>query len=52
MKSSFDFEIVDKVDVEDIIQNFRILSIDSLASYLKEVWKVILIYKGFSIEKR
>ena len=40
MKSSFDIEIIDKVDVEDIIRNFRILSIDSLSSYLKEVWKV------------
>jgi hypothetical protein len=40
MKSSFDFEIIDKVDVEDIIRNFRILSVDSLSSYLKEVWKV------------
>ena len=31
---------VDKIDFEDLIKDFRIVSIDELANYLKEIWKV------------
>jgi hypothetical protein len=40
MKSSNNSDSIDKVDVEDLIQGFRIINIDPLYSYLKEVWKV------------
>ena len=31
---------IDKIDVEDLIKEFKILSIDNFAAYLKEVWRV------------
>jgi hypothetical protein len=34
---------IDKIDFEDLIKDFRIISIDELSNYLKEIWKVSLI---------
>jgi hypothetical protein len=31
---------VDKIDVEELIKEFKVFNIDTLATYLKEVWKV------------
>ena len=31
---------VEKVDVEDIIKNFKVTNVDVFNSYLKEVWMV------------
>ena len=33
-------ELIDKIDVEDLIQDFKILNLDVFSSYLKEVWRV------------
>ncbi len=46
MKTTNTIETVDKVDVEELIQEFRIMNLDSLSSYLKEVWKVFNINIG------
>jgi len=35
-------EKIDKIDVEDLIKDFRITKIDEFSSYLKEVWRVKL----------
>jgi hypothetical protein len=45
MKSNM--ESVDKIDVEDLIKDFKILNIDNFQAYLKEVWRVneYLIYR-------
>ena len=39
MKTSVSME-VDKIDVEELIKDFKILNIDTFAAYLKEVWRV------------
>lgn len=31
---------VDKIDVEDLIKDFKVLNVDSFTAYLKEVWRV------------
>jgi hypothetical protein len=31
---------VEKVDVEDIVKNFKVTNIEIFTSYLKEVWLV------------
>ena len=31
---------VEKVDVEELIKEFKVLNVDIFATYLKEVWKV------------
>ena len=31
---------VDKIDVEDLIKDFKVLNIDTFTAYLKEVWRV------------
>ena len=33
-------EKIDKIDVEDLIKDFRVMDIDAFSSYLKEVWRV------------
>jgi hypothetical protein len=38
LKNSSD--AVDKIDVEDLIKDFKILSLDNFQAYLKEVWRV------------
>jgi hypothetical protein len=34
------YEKIDKIDVEDLIKDFRITKIDEFSSYLKDVWRV------------
>lgn len=34
---------VDKIDVEDLIKDFKVLNIDNFTSYLREVWRVSFI---------
>jgi hypothetical protein len=34
----------DKIDVEDLIKDFRINKIDEFLSYLKDVWRVYIIF--------
>jgi len=31
---------LDKIDVEDLIKDFRVVNIDAFSAYLKEVWRV------------
>lgn len=31
---------IDKIDVEDLIKDFRVVNIDAFSSYLKEIWRV------------
>ena len=40
---------IEKIDFEDLIKDFRIVSVDELASYLKEIWKVNLKFKIYKI---
>ncbi len=40
MKSTSKAETVDKIDVEELIKDFKVMNIDSFAEYLKEVWRV------------
>lgn len=40
MKTTLNVEQVDKIDVEDLIKDFKILNIDNFNAYLKEVWRV------------
>jgi transposase-like protein len=41
MKNSIKVESIDKIDVEDLIKDFKILNIDNFTLYLKEVWRVM-----------
>lgn len=40
MKATVTIESADKIDVEDLIKDFKVMSIDNFQSYLKEVWRV------------
>ncbi len=31
---------VTKVDVEDLVKEFKVLNVDSFTAYLKEIWRV------------
>jgi hypothetical protein len=31
---------VEKVDIEELIKEFKVINVDIFATYLKEVWKV------------
>jgi hypothetical protein len=31
---------VNKVDVEDLVREFKVLNVDSFTAYLKEIWRV------------
>ena len=33
---------VDKIDLEELIKDFKVLNIDNFSLYLKEVWKVTI----------
>lgn len=44
MKSLNHNDKVDKIDVEDLIKDFRVVNIDAFSSYLKEVWRVKIIF--------
>ena len=43
----------EKIDVEGLIKDFKVLNIDNFNLYLKEVWKVQVFSKvtGFSEKK-
>jgi hypothetical protein len=44
-----------KVDVEELVKELKVLNVDILTSYLKEIWRVKINYKliilGFSSEE-
>ena len=40
---------VDKIDVEELIKEFKVLTIDTFLAYLKEVWRVKEILNTFRI---
>lgn len=42
MKSNPKSDIVDKIDLEELIKEFKVLSLDTFYVYLKEVWKVMM----------
>jgi hypothetical protein len=31
---------VEKIDVEELIKDFKVLSVNTFISYLKEIWRV------------
>jgi hypothetical protein len=31
---------VDKIDVEELIKDFKVLNVNTFISYLKEIWRV------------
>lgn len=43
MKTTLNIEVVDKIDVEELIKDFKILSLDNFNAYLKEVWRVSIL---------
>lgn len=36
-----------KVDVEELVREFKVMNIDVFTSYLKEIWRVKLYIKKF-----
>jgi hypothetical protein len=36
-------DIVDKIDLEELIKEFKVLNISSFINYLKDIWRVRLI---------
>ena len=34
---------VDKIDIEDLIKDFRLLNLDKFIAYLKDIWRVYYI---------
>jgi len=40
MKTTLNIETVDKIDVEELIKDFKVLEIYTFSAYLKEVWRV------------
>jgi len=40
MQTTNPLEKIDKIDVEDLIKDFRVVNIDAFSAYLKEVWRV------------
>ena len=44
MKSSTKPETVDKIDVEELIKDFKVLNIENFEGYLKEVWRVSIFF--------
>ena len=37
---------VDKIDVEELIKDFKVLNVSTFISYLKEIWRVLINYLG------
>lgn len=33
-------ETVDKINVEDLIKDFKVLDLENMSIYLKDIWKV------------
>lgn len=55
MQTNISSEKIDKIDVEDLIKDFRVVNIDAFSAYLKEVWRVNIVLvnnKGFGAKKR
>ena len=44
MKSTTKPETVDKIDVEELIKDFKVMNIENFREYLKEVWRVSIIF--------
>jgi hypothetical protein len=40
MKTSVNVESVEKIDVEELIKDFKIMNLETFTAYLKEVWRV------------
>jgi hypothetical protein len=40
MQNDNDLKSVDKIDVEDLIKEFKVLNVDLFMAYLKEIWRV------------
>lgn len=34
--------LIEKIDLEDLIKDFKIMNVDVFTSYLKEVWRVYI----------
>lgn len=48
-------DMIDKIDVEELIRDFKVLNIDTFSIYLKEVWRVspyLNLFKGSSSKIR
>lgn len=39
-------ESVDKINVEDLIKDFKVENYEGFTSYLKEIWKVVFLNLG------
>jgi hypothetical protein len=39
-------KIVDKIDVEELIKEFRVYNVSTFISYLKEIWRVLCVNIG------
>ena len=42
---------VDKIDVEELIKEFKVYNVQTFISYLKEIWRVFYNNIGFSFQK-
>ena len=40
LKAISNLEPSDKIDIEELIKDFKVLNIDTFSLYLKEVWRV------------
>ena len=49
MKTSVNVESVEKIDVEELIKDFKIMNLETFTAYLKEVWRVEYIYDFYFI---
>jgi len=45
MQNITEKELDDKIDVEEIIKEYRIPDTENLKSYLEDVWKVTIYFK-------
>jgi hypothetical protein len=37
---------VDKIDVEELIKDFKVMNVNNFISYLKEIWRVYKLNPG------
>ncbi len=44
MQTTIPFDKVDQIDVEDLMKDFRVMDVDGFSFYLKEVWRVIIMF--------
>ena len=35
---------IDKIDIEDLIKDFRLLNLDKFTGYLKDIWRVYFYF--------